>query len=508
MRESPTVWGWSRSMNITNHYEPTSARLPPALLGAKARVITLSVMTSCSATQVRIPARSNPDAVVWSYDVTGRDARLEVLTIEARVALGASDILEIDDDAAPYVHDVRYAAGRLWVPVHADGSRWHVPCPASECRVLYRFALREAADKLDNVETAIAADGVVVAPPSTWLLHPEIQPGRFRFHMDIAPPSRFIAGTRPSPNGAPNTFEAATAALESSSFAVFGDFQSKVIQSGTARIIVAIAPSALALNDDEIANWVSSAVHAIAVYYGRFPVDQTLVIVIAGKAGSPTRGETLGNGGPAVLIRVGRRVTAANIRDDWVITHELLHVTLPTLSREHVWLSEGIPSYVEPLARARAGLLSPEKLWGDLVEGLPLGLPEQGDQGLENTHTWGRTYWGGALFCLLADVSIRERTANRRSLDDALRAVVATGANVEARWDIEQFLATGDRATGTDVLHELFRQLALAPGSVDLPSLWARLGVCDRDGRVTFDDAAPLAPIRRSMTTAPSASQR
>ena len=75
-------------------------------------------------------------------------------------------------------------------------------------------------------------------------------------------------------------------------------------------------------------------------------------------------------------------------------------------------------------ARARTGELSTEKVWGDLVRGLPQGLPGRGDEGLDRTHTWGRTYWGGALFWLLADVEIRERTGNRFGLEDALRAVL------------------------------------------------------------------------------------
>jgi hypothetical protein len=144
--------------------------------------------------------------------------------------------------------------------------------------------------------------------------------------------------------------------------------------------------------------------------------------------------------------------------------------------------------------------VTPEKFWGDLVEGLPQGLPQSGDQGLERTHTWGRTYWGGALFCLMADVTIRERTKNERSLDDALRGIVATGADVEAHWTIDRFLEVGDEATGTVVLHDLFRDMALAPGAVDLPSLWTRLGVRAEHNRVVFDDRAPLAAIRRAIT--------
>ena len=200
-----------------------------------------------------------------------------------------------------------------------------------------------------------------------------------------------------------------------------------------------------------------------------------------------------------MLVRAGDGVTAATTRDDWVMTHELLHVVLPRLSHEHVWLGEGIPSYVEPIARVRAGLVTPEKVWGDLVEGMPQGLPEAGDLGLEATHTWGRTYWGGALFCLMADVTLREKTSGARSFDDVVRALVATGDDVETTWEIERVLDVGDRATGTTVLRDLYRRMALAPGTVDLPALWARLGVVVSAGRVTFDDRAPLAAVRHGI---------
>jgi predicted metalloprotease with PDZ domain len=181
------------------------------------------------------------------------------------------------------------------------------------------------------------------------------------------------------------------------------------------------------------------------------------------------------------------------------MTHELLHVVLPSLARQHMWLSEGIPSYVEPIARVRAGLTTPEAVWRDLMVGLPQGLPEAGDQGLERTHTWGRTYWGGSLFCLLADVRIREATGDARSFDDVIRAVVATGADVEAHWEVTRLLDVGDGVTGTGVLHALYRELALAPGAVDLPALWRRLGLRLDGDRLTFDDAAPLASVRRGI---------
>jgi len=357
--------------------------------------------------------------------------------------------------------------------------------------------------RLDDPESAIASGDVLVAPPATWLLRPSFTPGggrRFRFRVHVEPPYRFAAGTRPAPGAGADTFEASIEAIEGSSFAVFGNFALNDVRSGTSRVDVAIAPYRLALAERDVLAWIGAAVDSLAAYFGRFPVDRTLVIVQAGRPGSPTRGETLGDGGPAVLVRAGSKVTAATTRDDWVVTHELIHVSLPSLSRDHVWLSEGIATYVEPVARARAGLVTQEKFWRDLVEGLPQGLPETGDQGLERTHTWGRTYWGGALFCLMADVTIRERTHGARSLDDALRGIVATGDDVESLWSVERFLDVGDRGTGTHVLGELFASMALAPGTVDLAALWKRLGVRVEGDRVVFDDGAPLAAIRVAIT--------
>ncbi len=409
---------------------------------------------------------------------------------------------------------VEYASATGWQPAVANEGTWAVPCGAAGCRVRYQFALREAALALDDVDTAIASGDVVVAPPSTWLLHPDAPrgAGRFRFHGAPAPasapapspparlPVGFLAGTLPSPDGAADTFEASTEGMDASSFAVFGGFLPATVASGTSRVDVAVAPWGLGPAESDVVACVQSAVDGIAAYLGRFPAPHTLVIVMSGKAG-PNRGETLGDGGPAVLVRIGAGVTAAALREDWVLTHELLHVSLPTVSRQHVWFSEGVPSYVEPIVRARAGILAPEKFGGDLASTwLPQGQPEAGDEGLERTHTWGRTYWGGALFCLIADVTIRERTGNTRSFDDVLRAVSRSGADVETHWELDRWLDEGDRATGTRVLHDLYREMALAPKAVDLAALWSTLGVRADGGRVTFDDRAPLAALRRSIS--------
>ena len=229
-------------------------------------------------------------------------APVESLEVDARLDAGGGDDLSIDEDALPFVHDVQIASGSAWQLVERRGSTWTAPCHEVGCRVRYRFSLREAATRLDDVETAVASGDVLTAPPSTWLLHPAFVPGRFRFHVETPAGVRFIAATRPS-RTVPGAFEAGTGDLESSSFAVFGDFHPSVVVRGAARVEIAIAPAGMPLSDGEVTAWVERAVDAIAGYYGRFAVERTLVVVQRGKPGSPARGLTLGAGGPGVLVR-------------------------------------------------------------------------------------------------------------------------------------------------------------------------------------------------------------
>jgi hypothetical protein len=80
------------------------------------------------------------------------------------------------------------------------------------------------------------------------------------------------------------------------------------------------------------------------------------------------------------------------------MTHELVHLAISSLPDEHHWLEEGLATYVEPIARSQDGQLPATNVWHGMLAGMPEGQPRRGDHGLDETHTWGRTYWGGAMF--------------------------------------------------------------------------------------------------------------
>jgi len=201
-------------------------------------------------------------------------------------------------------------------------------------------------------------------------------------------------------------------------------------------------------------------------------------------------------------MRIGQHTTQAELDDDWMMTHELVHMAFPSLPDDQHWMEEGLSTYVEPVARVQTGELKAEQIWRDMARDMGKGEPRDGDQGIDHTHTWGRTYWGGALFCLVADVAIRRETHNEKGLEDALRAIVDEHGTINHDWDLPKALAIGDRATGTQVLTNLYSEWKDKPVTVDLAKLWDELGIKAVGGGVDFVDTAPGAEIRKGITKA------
>lgn len=107
----------------------------------------------------------------------------------------------------------------------------------------------------------------------------------------------------------------------------------------------------------------------------------------------------------------------------------------------------------------------------------------------------GRTYWGGALFCAIADVRINHRASNRYGPQDALRVILAAGGKMKTSWPLERALIVGDTATGVSVLTEFYQLMKAKPVQCDLAGLWNKLGI-ESLGGVSFNDGAPLAAVR------------
>jgi hypothetical protein len=463
---------------------------------------TVVAVSSCAARGAAIDAPSGGSETSWRYEVQVTRGAGELL-VDGWLPPGSLSDLVVRRGAERFIHDVEVQADDGWHDAQWDGTAHHAPECWRGCHVRYRFALREAADKLADADLARAWGDVVEASPSMWLLRPTLAPGRTRYRFHVRTPAglSFVTGVFETTDGPPGTYEADASTIGMAPYAAFGPVRLRRVEAvqGTT-IDLAITPATYAVSDDALVAWVARSARTMARFFGCFPVERTAVLVVPARGNEVHHGETMGDGGATIVVEVGDTAELPALDDDWVLPHEMAHLAVPSVSRKHHWLEEGVAVYVQPIARARAGEISPEEVWREFALGMPQGEPGRGDHGLDNATSWARTYWGGATFCLLADVEMRRRTEGRVGFEDALRGVLANGGSVTQVWDFDRLLETADGTVGVPVLRPMHERMGRLPIRIDLPRLFRDLGVVVQGTTVTLVDDAPLAATRRAIT--------
>jgi hypothetical protein len=280
------------------------------------------------------------------------------------------------------------------------------------------------------------------------------------------------------------------------------------------------------LDADTIAAWMRGAIEVASQGPGGFPARRLHAIVLPGGSshepvpfGAVTRGGT-----GSVLLFVSEGAALPALARDWVLPHELSHLFVPYVPREHAWFSEGIATYYQEILRARAGVLSASEALLNLADSM-LGAAREGtgrplreeSRAMHETFAYRSVYWAGAAYFLIADVALREHSGGERSLDTVLaglRAAVEAPLESKRASDpdpLDALLARMDELAG----EPLFRPLAeacLARSFPDVEPTLAALGVqveargsareknvearATDPARSALRDAAPLARLR------------
>ena len=275
--------------------------------------------------------------------------------------------------------------------------------------------------------------------------------------------------------------------------------KSLVVAGGNIRLV--FADGASGIDRDRVTRWVASCAEAVSTYFGRFPTQHYGLLIVAEEGNRVGRATTYGFGGSATRINVGIEATEQTFSRDWILVHEMVHAALPDLPRRALWLQEGNATWVEPVARAQAKQLSSADVWRQAIAGMPQGVRDSDAGGMDGTQEWGRLYWGGAIFWLLAEIAIYEHSKGRALLRDALRAINRESGGNAVEWTPEKMMATGDAETGQSSLQRLYAEFASRPVSIDLDSIFKRLGVSRAAaGSVRFNADAELAELTRRIT--------
>ena len=365
------------------------------------------------------------------------------------------------------VYDVRFtgASGNRIEALRPDVHAWSVP--GHEGRVT--MAYRVYGDQLDGTYLAIDVTHAHINMPAAlaWAPSLELRPARVTFE---SPAGRsWEVATQLMPTRDPLVFTAPNLQYLMDSPAEFGRVTWRTFLApaasagdGAAPLVrIALHHTGSDADADEFAGSVRRIVAESRELFGEYPAFENGTYTFLADYLPWARSDGMEHRNSTVLTSPDS-IGEARERLLGTVAHEFLHVWNVERVRPRslepfdfrranvspdLWLAEGVTSYYDDLLLMRAGLITLDELVADLASAVDTVLtsPSHRFRSAEDmsrmaplvdaaarvdrtnwTNTYISYYTFGAALGLGFDLAIRERTGNRASLDDFMRAMWRT----------------------------------------------------------------------------------
>ncbi len=322
--------------------------------------------------------------------------------------------------------------------------------------------------------------------------------------LSVSAPWRPVEPARDVP-----TYRITRAEYDRPSAVAFGRFKEIPVEVPGAVLRLAVLDGSPAADPDAMRAWIQDAAMSVAAIHGKFPVPSPQVLVMPGaRASEPTPWAYVLRGGQAAAhFFVNQRKPLRDYVDDWTAPHELSHLLLPYVSSNDAWLSEGMATYYQNVARARSGAITPGEAWQRMHAGFKRGRDggakgptlEQATARMFRDGGYMRVYWSGAAMLMLGDIELRRRSDNRQSLDTVLGAFAECCLDPYPEWTARKVFEKFDELSGTDIFRTLYDAHVQSPVFPDLTEAYAQLGLEALGGKLALRSDAPLVAIRDAI---------
>lgn len=162
-----------------------------------------------------------------------------------------------------------------------------------------------------------------------------------------------------------------------------------------------------------------------------------------------------------------------------------------------LWISEGLTSYYGALALVRAGVIPPQQYLDGIGKLLTKfdGEPGRAERSIEDTswdtwfpnagvlqqktnlaNTWYSYYDGGQVMGHVLDFAIREKTNNRKSLDDWIRLLYFRYALPKPGFEPDDAIRVASEVAGSD-LSDIFQNYISGKDSIPYEKYFAYAGI-------------------------------
>ena len=458
---------------------------------------------------------SVPASAATHYYTVTVDYSMRWLWVEARFSHPVDSISARSRSAGKFLADVRGCSEDPQIRLR--NRRLMLPDDGIRC-LNYTVDLQKAAEEYRNSRHLVRQN--IVVSPSYWLWRPELYDDTTIDILFRLPENVHVSTPWHPVDGSGTRFELARSPESAYAPVIFGEFDHRNIEIPGAVLRVSLLQTREAVNNDAIMDWVQATATDVSLTYGRYPnpSPQVVVIPIANSRGdSPVPfGRVVRDGGETVELFIDPSKSMDKFYTDWTATHEFSHLMVPYLHSEYRWISEGFAQYYQNVLLARAGAYDAQYAWQKIYAGLERGRnsrpelsPNEASSGSARAARM-KVYWSGAALALMADVTLRERSGGKESLDTVLDQFQACCLPSQDVWSGPEFFAKLDSFASEPVFMPLYRRYADTAGFPDTSRVFERLGLRIDDDVVSIRRKGELEAIRESIveTSAPIAQWR
>lgn len=488
-------------MNFRSEYRPATRSIRQlAFIGRFAPAIFTCVLMMQSVQGVASDYPAHQYTVTVNYSMSH-------LWVEARFSYPVDSVTARSGDAAKFLIDVRGCDDTS--NIRLRNRRMMLPEDGITC-LNYTVDLERAA-KDNRQNRSLRADNIIVSP-SNWLWRPELT-GSTELQIQFRLPEGSQVSVPWQPVDAAQHLYRLRASPESAdSLAAFGTFAYDELDVPGATLRVSVLQGGDATDNPAVLEWLRATATDVSLAYGRFPnpLPQVLIVPVGDSRersdSAVPFGQVIRDGGETVLLYINQNAPLAALLDDWTATHEFSHLLLPYVDRRHKWISEGFAQYYQNVLLARAGAYNEQHAWQKIYEGFERGRlsrpelsPNEAADGGVRTGLM-KIYWSGAAVALIADVTLRERSGGRESLDTVLDRLQLCCLPSQRVWSGAELFEHMDTLTDYPVFEALYRRYADTAGFPDTSAVFERLGLSVSDDKVKVRRNGELRDVRLAIT--------